>query len=117
MKKIILLITGFLYLPALVLAKQAQSVSDSAHEQNCRNTMEIANVIMQQKQNGMPLMKALEANDYAFKKNPDKNMQKIINLITRDAYEQPSYSTPSIKQEQLNEFSAKYYLGCMAMYE
>lgn len=44
-------------------------------------------------------------------------MQKITNLIIRDAYEQPSYSTPSIKEEQLNEFSAKYYLGCMAMYE
>ncbi|OTU69722.1 hypothetical protein [Acinetobacter baumannii] len=115
MKKIILL--GLLYLPALVLAKPAQPVSDSEHEQNCRNTMEIANVIMQQKQNGMPLIKALEANDYAFKKNPDKNMQKITNLIIRDAYEQPSYSTPSIKEEQLNEFSAKYYLGCMAMYE
>ncbi|MER8208025.1 hypothetical protein ABS232_02295 [Acinetobacter baumannii] len=115
MKKIILI--GLFYLPALVLAKPAQPVSDSEHEQNCRNTMEIANVIMQQKQNGMPLMKALEANDYAFKKNPDKNMQKIINLITRDAYEQPSYSIPSIKEEQLNEFSAKYYLGCMAMYE
>ena len=100
MKKIILI--GLFYLPALVLAKPAQPVSDSEHEQNCRTTMEIANVIMQQKQNGMPLMKALEANDYAFKKNPDKNMQKIINLITRDAYEQPSYSTPSIKEEQLN---------------
>ncbi|MDA4947212.1 hypothetical protein PGJ90_17820, partial [Acinetobacter baumannii] len=115
MKKIILI--GLIFFPLLALAKPVQPVSDSEHERNCRNTMEIANVIMQQKQNGMPLMKALEANDYAFKKNPDKNMQKIINLITRDAYEQPSYSTPSIKEEQLNEFSAKYYLGCMAMYE
>ncbi|HGX3401732.1 TPA: hypothetical protein ACNH0W_003304 [Acinetobacter nosocomialis] len=115
MKKIILI--GLFYLPALVLAKPAQPVSDSEHEQNCRNTMEIANVIMQTKQNGMPLIKALEANDYALKNNPNKNMQKVTNLIIRDAYEQPSYSTPSIKQEQLNEFSAKYYLGCMEMYE
>ena len=79
--------------------------------------MEMANVIMKQKQNGLPLIKALEANDSALKKNFDKNMHKIVSLIIRDAYEQPSYSTPSIKEEQLNEFSAKYYLGCMAMYE
>ena len=44
-------------------------------------------------------------------------MHKIIGLIIRDAYEQPSYSTPSIKEDQLNEFSAKYYLGCIGMYD
>lgn len=115
MKKITLI--GLLYLPILALAKPVQPVSDNVHEQNCRNIMEIANVIMQQKQNGAPLIQALEANDYALKNNPNKNMQKVTNLIIRDAYEQPNYSTPSIKQEQLNEFSAKYYLGCMEMYE
>ena len=115
MKKIILLAISCL--PLFTLAKPVQPFSDNEHEQNCRSTMEFAQAVMQHKQNGMPLSKALEANDYAFKKNPDKNMQKITSLIIRDAYEQPSYSTPSIRQEQLNEFSAKYYLGCMAMYE
>lgn len=95
----------------------AEPLGDSVHEKNCRVYMEMANVIMKQKQNGLPLIKALEANDSALKKNFDKNMHKIVSLIIRDAYEQPSYSTPSIKEEQLNEFSAKYYLGCMAMYE
>ena len=78
---------------------------------------DVANTIMKKKQNDLPLIKALEANDSAFKQNPDKNMHKIISMIIRDAYEQPSYSTPSIKEEQLNEFSAKYYLGCISMYD
>ena len=93
------------------------NANNNEHENNCRMYMEMANTIMKQKQDGLPLAKALDANDYAFKKNPDKNMKNIIGLIIRDAYEQPSYSTPSIKREQLNEFSAKYYLGCMKMYE
>lgn len=101
----------------LTLSVYAKDASNTKHEKNYRMYMEMANTIMKQKQNGMPLIKALEANDSALKQNPDKNMHKIIGLIIRDAYEQPSYSTPSIKEDQLNEFSAKYYLGCMGMYD
>ena len=113
MKK--LLIAGVLI--CLSFGAYAKNTSNANHEENCRMYMEMANTIMKQKQNGMPLIKALEANDSALKQNPDKNMHKIIGLIIRDAYEQPSYSTPSIKEEQLNEFSAKYYLGCISMYD
>lgn len=110
-----ILIAGSLI--CLSLGVYAKNTSNANHEKNCRMYMEMANTIMKQKQNGMPLIKALEANDSALKQNPDKNMHKIIGLIIRDAYEQPSYSTPSIKEDQLNEFSAKYYLGCMGMYD
>ena len=113
MKK--LLIAGSLI--CLSFGVYAKNTSNANHEKNCRMYMEMANTIMKQKQNGMPLIKALEANDSALKQNPDKNMHKIIGLIIRDAYEQPSYSTLSIKEDQLNEFSAKYYLGCMGMYD
>lgn len=114
MKKI--LVAGVLGL-GLSLGVYAKNISDANHEENCRMYMDVANTIMKKKQNGLPLIKALEANDSAFKQNPDKNMHKIISMIIRDAYEQPSYSTPSIKEEQLNEFSAKYYLGCISMYD
>lgn len=114
MKKI--LVAGVVGL-GLSLGVYAKNISDANHEENCRMYMDVANTIMKKKQNGLPLIKALEANDSAFKQNPDKNMHKIISMIIRDAYEQPSYSTPSIKEEQLNEFSAKYYLGCISMYD
>lgn len=114
MKKILVAgVVGF----SLSLGVYAKNTDDTSHEKNCRMYMEVANTIMKKKQNGLPLIKALEANDSAFKQNPDKNMYKIISMIIRDAYEQPSYSTPSIKEEQLNEFSAKYYLGCISMYD
>lgn len=105
------------FLIYLSLGAYAKNTSDANHEKNCRMYMEMANTIMKKKQNGLPLIKALEANDLALKQNPDKNMHKVVSLIIRDAYEQPGYSTPSIKEEQLNEFSAKYYLGCIGMYE
>ena len=114
MKKI--LVAGVVGL-GLSLGVYAKNISDANHEENCRMYMDVANTIMKKKQNGLPLIKALEANDSAFKQNPDKNMHKIVSMIIRDAYEQPSYSTPSIKEEQLNEFSAKYYLGCIGMYD
>lgn len=110
-----LLIAGVLI--CLSLSAYAKNTSNTNHEENCRMYMEVANTIMKKKQNGLPLIKALEANDSAFKQNPDKNMHKIISMIIRDAYEQPNYSTPSIKEGQLNEFSAKYYLGCISMYD
>ncbi|MEG0343517.1 MAG: hypothetical protein RR633_15150 [Acinetobacter sp.] len=110
-----LFLCGILF--GVSLSVCAIPVNDKVHEKNCRMYMEMANMIMKQKQNGLPLIKALEANDSALKQNPDKNMHKILSLIIRDAYKQPSYSTPSLKEEQLNEFSAKYYLGCIEMYE
>ena len=113
MKKLLIAV----FLIFLSFGAYAKNTSNANHEENCRMYMEMANTIMKQKQNGMPLIKALEANDSALKQNPDKNMHKIVGLIIRDAYEQPNYSTPSIKEEQLNEFSAKYYLGCMGMYD
>lgn len=116
MKKLLLIcILGIL--SSFVFSKPTQQVDAKKHEKICRNYMMIANEIMQQKQSGKSLLTALRVNDLVLKDTKDENMANIINLIIRDAYNQPNYSTPSIKQEQLNEFSAKYYLGCMAMYE
>ncbi|MEN8283052.1 hypothetical protein [Acinetobacter gerneri] len=102
---------------SIVSAKSVQPVSDSEHEKNCRDIMRVANTLMKARQNGMSLDKMLEVNDRAYLDTQDSNMRQISQMIIRDAYEQPNYKTESYKQEQLNEFSSKYYLGCMKMYE
>lgn len=79
--------------------------------------MRVANTLMKARQNGMSLDKMLEVNDKAYLDTKNSNMRQISQMIIRDAYEQPNYKTESYKQEQLNEFSSKYYLGCMKMYE
>lgn len=106
-----------IFFSTIALAKPVQPVSDNEHEKNCRDIMGIANTFMKARQNGMSLSKMLEVNDRTYLETKDTDMRHISSMIIRDVYEQPSYSTPSIKQEQLNEFSAKYYLGCMEMYE
>ncbi|EPA9107907.1 MULTISPECIES: hypothetical protein [Acinetobacter calcoaceticus/baumannii complex] len=97
-------------------AKPTQPVSDREHENNCRMYMQIAEGIMRAKQNGLSLAKALEFNDETNIKMKDDNMHKIMKLMIVDAYKQPSYTSSSVKQEQLNDFSAKYYIGCSEMY-
>lgn len=97
--------------------ESVQPVSDSEHEKNCRDIMRVANTLMKARQNGMSLDKMLEVNDRAYLDTQDSNMRQISQMIIRDAYDQPNYKTESYKQDQLNEFSSKYYLGCMKMYE
>lgn len=102
---------------SIVSAESVQPVSDSEHEKNCRDIMRVANTLMKARQNGMSLDKMLEVNDRAYLDTQDSNMRQISQMIIRDAYDQPNYKTESYKQDQLNEFSSKYYLGCMKMYE
>ena len=42
----------------------------------------------------------------------DKNSHDIVDYMIRDAYSQPDYSSQTYKDEQLNEFNAKYYGMC-----
>ncbi|HCJ6408844.1 TPA: hypothetical protein NU643_001436 [Acinetobacter baumannii] len=108
MRKIVLL--GLVFLPFLGNAspfpKQAE---EEKSEKFCRGWMDIAESIMAEKQKGTSLSIMLKSSD-SMKTKED---ERLIRTIIRDAYSQPSYSTPSIKKEQLNEFAARYYLNCI----
>lgn len=54
MKKIILL--SLVFLPILSIAKPSKPISDDERDKNCRMYMELANTVMMQKQNGLPLL-------------------------------------------------------------
>lgn len=108
MKKIILLSLVFwpFFANASPYPKQAE---EEKSEKFCRGWMDIAESIMAEKQKGTSLSIMLKASD-GMKSKED---ERLLRTIIRDAYSQPSYSTPSIKKEQLNEFAAKYYLNCI----
>lgn len=96
----------------------AAPVSEEVHEENCRNLMAMAEAAIKTKQNGVSLGNSLSnlgkmVESGQAQKEETAMMQKIL----RDAYDEPTYSTPKIKQEQANDFAAKYYLACMEMYE
>lgn len=80
---------------------------------SCRKYMEIASVVMDARQRGLPLSKALEFNDKAYSKEPDSLMESISRGIITDAYEQPIFESEKYKIQQKEQFANKYYLGCL----
>lgn len=108
MKKIVLL--SLICLPVLAIAEPiSHQTDDEKSDKFCRVWMGIAEDIMLEKQKGTSLSVMLKSSD-GMKRKED---ERLVKTIIRDAYAQPSYSTTSIKKEQLNEFSAKYYLNCI----
>ncbi|WP_065724913.1 hypothetical protein, partial [Acinetobacter baumannii] len=68
-----------------------------------------AESIMAEKQKGTSLSIMLKSSD-SIKSKDDERLRRTS---IRDAYSRASYSAPSIKKEQLNEFAARYYLNCI----
>lgn len=113
MKKLPILM--ILFIPAITIATTNRSLSDNARENDCRMYSEIANEIMKKKQSGYPVSNALEDNNLTFKKNKDEGLHRVVGMIISDAYDQPSYDNASINSMQLNEFTKKYYFGCLEL--
>lgn len=113
MKKIIIGCL-ILSLSSIASSKPIQPVSDKEHEVSCRAVMEVAHTIMQKKQEGMSLKDMLDGNDKAYDEQPNEFLYETFKTVARDAFSQPETSDT---KKQLNNFSAKYYLGCMEMYK
>ncbi|BCT88166.1 MULTISPECIES: hypothetical protein [Acinetobacter] len=107
MKKLVLIMACLVSMPTW------SASTDKDADQNCRKYLEMAEVIMYGRNNGIPLSKALEFNDQVNKKYKDKNMEFIMRSMIVDAYKQPTYYSEKMKTDQLNEFATKYYLGCI----
>lgn len=113
MKKIILFIS-IVFISTLVFSAPNKKSAKEQHEENCVNLAKLAQTFMTSKQNGVSILSSLETVNTIIK---DEQRAEIIRLIVKDAYSQPNYTTPSVKEEQLNEFTAKYYIGCSEMYK
>ena len=46
-----------------------------------------------------------------------KKEYDLIKMILRDAYSKPKFSTKEYQDESINEYSAKYYLACMEVFD
>lgn len=106
MKKIILL--------ALLvgLTGCGKKINSELDESICRDVMFVAESVMDARQNGLPLSKALEKNDELNKVNHPE-VHQLGEAIIRDAYAEKKYYTPELRLDQKNEFAAKYYEDCM----
>ena len=102
MKKLLL----SLLLAAPLAANAAGSTS------NCYILLKMSNAIMKAKQVGVPITQMVNFNEKQYRETKDKSSHDIVDYMIRDAYSQPDYSSQTYKDEQLNEFNAKYYGMC-----
>ena len=96
---------------------QAKEVTKD-QEAKCLGVMAMAEAAMAVRQNGLPLLKALENNEKMLTNgDATKDEISLMKIILRDAYSKPKYSTKEYQRESINEYSSKYYLACMEAYE
>lgn len=76
----------------------------------CDGIDELARVVMNSRQNGIPLKMMMDVfSDTEFTKEQHRLFQKMLT----EAYEKPRFSTESIKQETITEYGNKWYLVCL----
>ncbi|MBO1280175.1 hypothetical protein [Acinetobacter nosocomialis] len=113
MKKIVLFLS-IIILTTSVMAVPNKKTDQEQHEENCVNLAKLAQTFMTSKQKGVSILSSLETVNTTIK---DDQRAEIIRSVVKDAYSQPNYTTQSMKEDQLNEFTAKYYIGCSEMYK
>ena len=97
---------------SLLLAAPLAANAANASNSNCYDILKMSDAIMRSKQVGVPITQMINFNEQQYKKIKDKNSHDIVDYMIRDAYSQPDYSSQTYKDEQLNEFNAKYYGMC-----
>ena len=97
---------------SLLLAAPLAANAANASNSNCYDILKMSNVIMRSKQVGVPITQMVNFNEQQYKETKDKNSHDLVDYMIRDAYSQPDYSSQTYKDEQLNEFNAKYYGVC-----
>lgn len=81
----------------------------AAQLQDCRDVYDAAYVVMQDRQDGVPLPEMLEVAGSA----RDKTDRRILQNLVADAYEGPIYSTRPYQHAAVEEFANRAMLACL----
>lgn len=80
----------------------------------CESVIEISESIMRNRLNGVSIAKSLEAVNSIKDGTPaNEAVSNLAKQIVIEAYESPSFSTESYKNNAIREFGAKQYLTCI----
>ena len=80
----------------------------------CESVIEISESIMRNRLNGVSIAKSLEAVNSIKDGTPaNEAVSNLAKQIVIEAYERPSFSTESYKNDAIREFGAKQYLTCI----
>ena len=80
----------------------------------CESLIEMSENIMRNRLNGVPITNSLEAVNSIKDGTPaNEAVSNLAKQIVIEAYERPSFSTESYKNDAIREFGAKQYLTCI----
>lgn len=80
----------------------------------CESLIEMSENIMRNRLNGVPITNSLEAVNSIKDGTPANDaVSNLAKQIVIEAYERPSFSTESYKDDAIREFGARQYLACI----
>lgn len=80
----------------------------------CESVIEISESIMRNRLNGVSIANSLEAVNSVKDGTPaNEAVSNLAKQIVIEAYERPSFSTESYKNDAIREFGARQYLACI----
>ena len=99
----------FLLAAALTIST-ASNAKVSNVEEYCNSMYELAETIMEARQNGMTMKKSKEI--IVTTVSDDENLVGIANSLVNWAYSKPMYNSEEFKQNETNKFAEEAYYSC-----
>jgi len=87
----------------IVIVLSVFSIGASAQQVSCEKMHEVASMIMEVRQQGVPITEIIKAT----------SSSPSFHALIREAYKKPLYNTTTYKEEAINEFANSVYLICM----
>ena len=89
-------------------------LSNKPDDSVCESLIEMSESIMRNRLNGVSITNSLEAvNSIKDGTAANDAVSNLAKQIVIEAYESPSYSTDSYKDDAIREFGASQYLACV----
>jgi len=100
---------------ALTVASFSSNAKVSNVEEYCGSMYELAETIMDARQNGMTMKKSKEI--IVTTVSDDKNLVEIAKSIVDWAYSEPKYHSEEMQKYATNKFAERAYYGCKEVFK
>lgn len=89
-------------------APKKATISNEDLSSRCKSMSELARIIMQKRQDGVPMSEIVEK----VVNTTPQPLQEVLRLTVISAYDKPRYNTPEIQQKTILDFENESYLTC-----
>lgn len=83
-------------------------MSNEELSSRCKSMSELARIIMQKRQDGVPMSEIVEK----VVNTTPQPLQEVLRLTVISAYDKPRFNTPEIQQKTILDFENEAYLTC-----